>query len=111
MKRDVFERLLARMQDAELALTKTKGKDYAGDENVLANFERLAERINLPILKIWFVYFVKHLDALETFINTERVASESITSRILDMRVYLALFHAIVSERYLLGEEAHDDNV
>lgn len=77
-----------------------KGKDYSGEKDVLTNFKRCAERLGMEndVIKIWAVYFIKHLDAILAYVATGKVASESIRSRIIDAKNYLDFGLAIAEE-------------
>jgi hypothetical protein len=70
-----------------VAINKTKGHDYAGEEDALSNFKRNADRLGLTPIQVWGVYFHKHLDAIETYVREGGVASEPIEGRIQDAAV------------------------
>lgn len=75
-----------------------KGRDYAGTEDVLGNFKKRAERLGLRPIKVWGLYFGKHIDAIETFVKTENLTSEPIEMRIVDAINYLLLGYALINE-------------
>ena len=77
----------------------SKGKEYAGNKDRFDNFNRLALRLNLPRNKVWQVYFTKHLDSIESFIDNGRTfSSESIRGRIVDAITYLTLLAGMIEE-------------
>lgn len=81
-------------------LNATKGKDYAGDDDALANFKRAAENLGLSPTEVWGVYASKHWDAIMSFIkNGGQLESEPIEGRIDDLMVYLLLFKGLVQEQ------------
>ena len=98
-----FEDLLKTAGERELRLLIKKGSEYrCGDEDVLANFKRIAKLINLPVSKVWAVYFIKHVDSILNHIRSDVSSSkmeESLESRIDDARNYLALGRAIFQEQ------------
>ena len=49
----IFDELSKTMLD----ITTKKGHDYSGDEDVLENFKRNAERLGLTKYQVWLVYF------------------------------------------------------
>ncbi len=93
----MLESAHARMME----LTRTKGEEYSGSDDQLANFRRLSARTSLTMKQVWLVYFTKHMDAIETFIRdeaagTQRALSEPIVGRIDDALLYLQLLRAMV---------------
>jgi hypothetical protein len=74
-----------------------KSTDYAGKEDVLANFKRIAEKTGLTKYQVWSVYFNKHIEAICNSIkhnsDEPQVESEPLEERVVDAIVYLKLFH------------------
>jgi hypothetical protein len=98
VNRDEFqERMRAQFQTL-LDLNSTKGHDYAGDEDALANFKRHAVELGVSPLVIWAVYASKHWDAVLTYIRDGAVKSEPVEGRISDLLLYLHLLAALVEE-------------
>lgn len=84
-------------------MSKTKGAEYSGDSDRLRNFRQCASDFGVPKELIWGVYAKKHWDAITTYVKDkatgrERVRSEPISGRILDLIVYLLLLQAMVEE-------------
>ena len=95
-----FEQLLASTHDRLLTLTRTKGLEYAGSDDQLANFRRLGGRLGMPPEAVLFVYLSKHMDSITTYIRglTEGLPpslSEPIDGRIDDAILYLVLLRAL----------------
>ena len=90
------------MDDAYKVL-ESKGKDYAGLGDSLANFKRNAERQGLTKYQIWNVYFNKQFDAINNAIKANpsnpQVESEPIRSRVIDIINYLILLVALMEEK------------
>ena len=82
-----------------MSIMTTKGESYSGLEDKLGNFKRCAKLAGVPIEKAWYVYFIKHFDALSAYIRTEYKDSESIRGRIIDLINYLFLLAAILKEQ------------
>jgi len=102
MNQKDFDNVVEGVLDLAKKTRDEKGRDYAGIEDVLGNFKKRAERLGLSPLKVWGLYFGKHIDAIETFVKTEKLASEPIEMRIVDAINYLLLGYALVQdlERY-----------
>ena len=86
------------------SLSTSKGGEYAGDQDRLANFRRNGVQLGLPMETIWAVYYNKHHDAVMQYIQDlnsgkDRVRLEPISGRIDDMLTYLILFKAMLVER------------
>ncbi len=82
-----------------LKMRDTKGKEYARTNDRFDNFNRLATRLNLDRQKVWQVYFTKHLDSIESYIEHQRTFSnESIKGRIIDSITYLILLAGMIEE-------------
>ena len=96
-RKDFTEFLKERFVDI-LELNYTKGNDYAGDEDVFANFKRNAQRLGLQPHEVWGVYFMKHIDAIETYLRTGNLESEPIESRIDDAILYLLLLRGMIED-------------
>jgi hypothetical protein len=89
--------------------TETKGAEYSGDDDKFANFKRIAKEMDSPLGLVWYVYFKKHLDSLNSFLkrwnkgekitDIEKELSEPISGRIGDMIVYLFLIKGMIDER------------
>lgn len=102
MKSEQFLELLETMEKEEKEILLCKGKEYARDDykdDVLSNFKRIAKALEVDPIKVWAVYFMKHIDAILNFVNTGRTASdETIKGRFADARNYLALGFGLVWE-------------
>ena len=81
-----------------IQLSKTKGAEYAGNDNAFANFERLSTSLGLTREQVLMVYLTKHLDGINNWVKTRKEFSEPIEGRIEDAILYLHLLHAMVIE-------------
>lgn len=85
--------------DECLNMRDTKGKEYAGTKDRFDNFNRLALKCDLKRNLVWLVYFTKHMDAIESYINSGReFSSEGIRGRIVDAITYLLLLGGMIEE-------------
>src|SRR6185437_3128633 len=81
-------------------LNRRKGKDYAGDEDSLSNFKRIAAANGVTPYQTWGIYFGKHIDAINTFIrNNGQVESEPIEERLHDVIVYSFLLLGLIEDQ------------
>jgi len=80
------------------AIMKGKGEAYSGQEDKLGNFKRCSKLAGVKTEQVWFTYFVKHFDALNSYIRGEYVDTEPIKGRIQDLINYLFLLCGILKE-------------
>lgn len=90
----ITERILKEVQN----MRDTKGKEYTGGYDRFDNFNRLAEKLKVPRILIWDVYFSKHMDAIESYVRNGKVLSEPIEGRIVDAITYLLLLAGMIAE-------------
>lgn len=79
----------------------TKGREYAcGSEDAFANFKRLAVETESTPLKVAYIFYRKHLDAILNYINTGgRVFSdEPIEKRFADLINYSKIMAGLAAE-------------
>ena len=98
MKPSEFTDILIRMMREEQQCMQSKGADYAGNNDRLNNFKEVGRMTGLSPIQVWAVYFLKHVEAIMTYVKTGSISSEPIESRIMDARNYLALFRGLVEE-------------
>lgn len=107
MKPDVFSKMVNdEIIPRLMKIQHTKGMSYSGNEDKLGNFKRIAKKVEPmiragtdPIAIVWYVYFSKHLDSLDSFLRREYKDSESIEGRIDDLINYLMLLHGILRDK------------
>ena len=74
-------------------------KEYAQDEdNVFANFERIAMSIDVDRERVLMTYLLKHIDGITAYTKGHRSQREDVTGRITDAIVYLMLLWAMIRE-------------
>jgi hypothetical protein len=72
-------------------------KEYAmNEDNVFANFERIATQVKLSREKVLWVYLMKHIDGIASHINGHRSQREDVTGRLTDAIVYLCILWGMV---------------
>ena len=107
MKKDDFINLMESMHEEEKEEHLRKNADYADRNgiNILANFERVAQNLNITPQMALLIYMEKHMDAIRTYIRFGSVMSEPIEGRIKDARVYLSLLRAMVEQKKSVKRE------
>ena len=107
MKKDEFISLMDSMHEEEKEEHLKKNADYADRNglNILANFERVAQNLNITPQMALLIYMEKHMDAIRTYIRFGSVMSEPIEGRIKDARVYLSLLRAMVEQKKAIEKE------
>jgi len=99
MKIEDFEKLITKeLLPVCMKIMDSKGLAYSGLEDKLGNFKRCAALSGLTPKQVWFVYFIKHYDALTSYIRGEYSDSEPIEGRIQDLINYLFLLYGIIKE-------------
>lgn len=72
--------------------------EYAGGENALGNFERLASTLSLSREQVLMVYLTKHIDGITAWVRGHKSQREDVRGRINDAIVYLCLLRGMVEE-------------
>jgi len=98
---DTFYELFESMHHAELDTMVKKGKEYTiGSDDKLANFKMVAKVTGITPMKVWQVYFMKHIASINNYVKDGIEASnEPIEGRIMDARNYLALLAGLIREK------------
>jgi hypothetical protein len=74
-------------------------REYAHlQSNAFANFERLAEDLELDRKHILWVYAMKHRDGIASYIKGHKSQREDVRGRINDLIVYLCLLRGMIDE-------------
>ena len=72
-------------------------KEYARDkDNVFANFERIANDMNLSKELVLWIYLYKHIDGIKAHIQGHTSQREDVRGRITDAIVYLNILWAMI---------------
>ena len=100
MKKSEFDKIFRGMIK-EVKSTRDCGqKEYAHTEdNVFANFERVAEGLNISREQALMVYVLKHVDAICNDAKTGvQVSDETVMSRAIDVCNYMILYTSLKKE-------------
>ena len=93
-----FDKFQEELLKEVVVMKDTKGKEYAHSEDRFANFNRLAEGLNLPNTQIAWVYTMKHKDSIESYLRGGYKGTEPIRGRIVDLITYLTLIAGMIEE-------------
>ena len=100
MEREKFVRLMEETFADALNLNRTKGKDYAGDDDALSNFKAAADRLGVTPEQVWAVYADKHWSAIMAYCSEGKLESEPIESRVKDVIVYCVLLLGLIEDKF-----------
>lgn len=81
-----------------MQIMESKGLAYSGRDDALANFKRNAKLTGSTPEQVWFIYFMKHVDAISAYVRGEYSDSEPIEGRIQDIINYGMLLYGLVKE-------------
>lgn len=88
-----------------MRIRETKGREYAQDEDTLADFKEVAAEAGVSPMQCWLTYERKHARAIGAYVRGGAVLSEPIEGRIYDTIVYhLLLLGLIEDARRAVGE-------
>ena len=74
-------------------------KEYAHDEDdVFANFNRIAHLLDEDRKKVLMTYMLKHVDGIAAYVKGHKSQREDVTGRITDCIVYLMLLWGMIEE-------------
>jgi hypothetical protein len=82
----------------ETEIHHTKGMEYASEDDALANFKSAAKQLGLSPLQVCTVYLHKHYTAIMHHARGGDTLSESIGSRVRDLRLYAAIYLALCED-------------
>jgi len=104
------------MEEIVLEIFKTHAsgqKEYADDEdNVFANFERISYQMNVEREFVLWVYLMKHIDGIASYINGHESQREDVRGRITDAIVYLMLLWGMIeSKEYPTQQSLGDETI
>lgn len=79
--------------------TKAKNADYsAGTDDAMHDYHASAIECDVTPMQAWFMLFMKHVRAVQRYVRTGAVASESIHGRFIDLANYAMLGDALVRD-------------
>ena len=106
MKKEEFNELFLDIM-MKVKQTRDAGqKEYAHtEENVFANFERVATNLDISREQALMVYLLKHIDGINAWVKGHESQREDVTGRIKDAIVYLCLLWGMVKEQIVSEEE------
>lgn len=101
---DLYEEIFEKVREVRAAAQV----EYARhDDRPFANFERIAEATKISRMKVWEVYFRKHIDGIGAHIEGHTLQREDVRGRLLDAINYLLLLWGMVEE----DDDAYADDV
>ena len=74
-------------------------KEYAMDEyNVFANFERIAEQTGFDKEMVLWIYLMKHIDGIASYLKGHKSQREDVRGRLTDAVVYLCILWGMIDK-------------
>tara|TARA_B110000467_G_C18299786_1_gene470492 strand:+ start:583 stop:1074 length:492 start_codon:yes stop_codon:yes gene_type:complete len=100
MTNDAFEELLnSKIIPAMKSMRKAGGDEYARtEEDIFANFKRVASTLDLTVEDVMMVYSLKHIDGVIAHCKGHISQREDVRGRITDLLVYLSLLWAYIED-------------
>lgn len=99
MKKEEFDLLFIGMIKDVKSTRDSGQKEYAHTEdNVFANFERVAKGLDISREQALMVYLMKHMDGINAWIKGHKSQREDVSGRIKDAIVYLCLLWGMAEE-------------
>ena len=99
MTKSEFDKLFKKIIK-EVKETRDSGqKEYAHTENdVFANFKRVADSLDISKEQALMVYLMKHMDGINAWVKGHKSQREDVTGRIKDSIVYLCLLWGMAKD-------------
>jgi len=84
----------------EISKTRKSGQnEYAHEEdNVFANFDRIADALDTTREKVLMTYLLKHVDGIKAYVNGYKSQREDVRGRLADIIVYSMLLWGMIEE-------------
>jgi hypothetical protein len=99
MNNEEYSRHVGQFTAEMQVVTVSKNLDYsAGSDDTLSSFYRVAEAAGVTPVQAWLVFLMKHVCAVERYVKTGQLCSESIHSRLIDLANYAMLGDALVED-------------
>jgi hypothetical protein len=98
-----FTTIVEQTQRSTSALLISKGQEYAGSADRLANFKRGANLTGTTPMQCCLIYMSKHYDSIATFVKNDAAGfdqhlSEPIEGRLDDLINYCILMKGLIQE-------------
>lgn len=72
-------------------------KEYAmTQDNVFANFERIAEQTGFDREMVLWIYLMKHIDGIASYLKGHKSQREDVRGRLTDAIVYLCILWGMI---------------
>ena len=99
MKSKEMIKLMNTIFDSILKMHKEGQREYAHDEdNVFANFDRIANQTDTDRKFVLWIYLMKHIDGIAAYINGHKSQREDVRGRITDALVYLIILWGMINK-------------
>ncbi|MBC8225909.1 MAG: hypothetical protein H8E74_02045 [Gammaproteobacteria bacterium] len=94
-----MNQLMENIQNQIAETRKSGQKEYAHDEdNVFANFERVANTLDITRETALMTYLLKHIDGVVSYTKGHKSQREDVRGRLTDIIVYTMLLWGMVED-------------
>ena len=94
--KEMIKKIKAIFKEVETIHTQGQ-KEYAmNEDNVFANFERIANQMCMDREIVLWVYLMKHIDGIASYLKGHRSQREDVTGRLTDAIVYLCILWGMI---------------
>ena len=90
--------LLGGLAEQEVDIWDKAQEEYSEASNIFANFNRVAERLEITPEQVLLVYALKHMDGIISWAKGNKMQRESVQGRIQDLRIYMAILYLMANE-------------
>ena len=74
-------------------------KEYAmSEDNVFANFERIGEQTGFDKKMVLWIYLMKHIDGIASYLKGHKSQREDVTGSLTDAIVYLCILWGMIED-------------
>ena len=112
MKDNERDRIVEQVVDDIKSIFNTKGKDYAGSEDILANFKEEAERLGLSPSQVLMIYKNKHERSINSAVKRDpdrpHRLGEPLRESLIDAIVYNILMMCLLEDSRNKKEPGHE---
>ena len=99
MKHDHMIELMSDIMTEVIDMHRKGQKEYAMDEdNVFANFQRIANQTGNPQEMVLWIYLMKHIDGIASYLKGHKSQRENVKGRLTDAIVYLCILWGMIEE-------------
>ena len=110
MKHDEMLEQIEKIFNKVIKMHTEGQKEYAMDsDNVFANFERIAEQTGFDREMVLWIYLMKHIDGIASYLKGHKSQREDVRGRLTDAIVYLCILWGMIDKGGKNGRTCKDN--